>query len=89
MSDAFVWPDETDTSTPIHVIWALRFVRHYRTGLILGVPRPYVEFWQLGRELFPHWVGFHSSRCELSSHLAEIYQAVKRKGSRGSQTKAD
>jgi hypothetical protein len=83
MSDALVWPDETASSTPIQVIWALRFVRHYRTGLILGVERPHEDFWQLSRQLFPQWVGFHPSRCELSEQLAAVYHATKKKGSHG------
>jgi hypothetical protein len=88
MSDALVWPDETDSSTPMEVIWALRFVRHYRTGLILGEARPHAEFWQLARELFPHWVGFLPSRCELSPRLAEIYHASRKRGKDGSHTTA-
>jgi len=78
MSDALMWTDETISSTPIEVIWALRFVRHYRTGLILGVARPHSEFWQLACDLFPHWVGFLPSRCELSPRLAEIYHASRK-----------
>jgi hypothetical protein len=83
MSDALVWPDETESGTPTEVIWALRFVRHYRTGLILGVERPHADFWQLARQLFPHWVGFQPSRCELSEQLAAVYHAAKKKGSHG------
>jgi hypothetical protein len=89
MSDALVWPDETDSSTPVQVIGALRFVRHYRTGLIIGEQRPHGEYWQLGRELFPNWVGFHPSRCDVSPRLSEIYNVAKQGGSHGSQTKAD
>ena len=81
MSDALVWPGETDRTTPVQVIWALRFLFHYRTGIIVGEQRPHGEFWQLGRELFPHWVGFHPSRCQLSSRLAEIYHSAQKKGS--------
>ncbi len=88
MSDALVWTDETISSTPTEVIWALRFVRHYRTGLILGVARPHSEFWQLARDLFPHWVGFLPSRCELSPRLAEIYNTSRKRGKDGSHTTA-
>ena len=78
MSDALVWRDETVGTTPVEVIWALRLLFHYRTGIIIGEPRPHGEFWQLGREIFPHWVGFHPSRCQFSLRLAEIYQCGKR-----------
>lgn len=89
MSDALVWRDETNSSIPTRVIWALRFVFHHRTGLILGEQRPYADFWQLGREQFPHWVGFLPSRCGPSSRLAEIYRAARTRRSGGPYTKLE
>src|SRR4051812_39659327 len=75
MSDALVWPGETTRSTPVRLIWALRPLFHHRTGLILGEQWRFAEEWQFGLSLFPRWVGFHPSRCQPSSRLAQIYRA--------------
>jgi len=88
MADALVWRDETDSTTPVEVIWALRFLFHYRTGIIIGERRRHGEYWHLGRALFPHWVGFHPSRCQLSSRLAKRYHAAKNEGLDDLQTGA-
>ena len=74
MADALVWPDETTFDTPTRLIWSLRFLTHHRMGFILGEDRPYGELWGLGRELFPNWVGFHTSRCRFSARLARFYR---------------
>jgi hypothetical protein len=75
MSDSLVWPGETAKSTPTRLIWALRPLFHHRTGLILGEHWRFADEWQLGLRLFPHWVGFHPSRCSVSPRLARIYRA--------------
>jgi hypothetical protein len=77
MSDAIVWTGETNKVTPVRLIWALRPVFHYRTGLILGEQRRFPDEWQLGLKLFPRWVGFHPSHCRPSPRLAEIYRVGK------------
>lgn len=77
MSDALVWRNETTASTPTRLVGALRPLFHHRTGLILGEQWRFAEEWQLGLRLFPHWVGFHPSRCRPSRRLAEIYRASK------------
>jgi hypothetical protein len=74
---ALVWADECprwwrllELEDALGALW------HYRTGLIIGEARPYAELWELGRQLFPHWVGFHPSRCRRSQWYAAIYQAA-------------
>ena len=74
MSDALIWSDELTPTTPTKLIWSLRPLFYYRTGLILGASRSGAERWQLGCRLFPHWVGFHPSRCCPSPELSRIYQ---------------
>jgi hypothetical protein len=54
---------------------ALRFLWHYRTGLMLGENREWGEFWELGLRLFPRWVGFHASRRCLTRRNWIIYRA--------------
>jgi hypothetical protein len=77
MTDGLVWRDETIDSTPFEVISCLRFVRHYRTGIIIGEQRRFTDIWQLARELFPLWVGFHPDRCRPSAELADLYARSK------------
>ena len=62
-ADALFWADEAppwsglrQAEDPLRILW------HYRTGLIMGEPRPFGELWELGLQLFPRWVGFHPSR---------------------------
>lgn len=72
--DALIWEDElkiADASIPL--IGAVRSLIYYRTGLIIGKARGGADLWRLGHKLFPHWVGFHSSRCNPSAWLAGIY----------------
>jgi hypothetical protein len=54
---------------------ALRVLWYYRTGLILGQPREYGEYWELGKQLFPRWVGFHPSRFRPDRRLIVFYRA--------------
>ncbi|WP_395752706.1 hypothetical protein [Prosthecobacter sp.] len=82
MSDALVWPDETTDTTPVRLIWSLRLLFHHRTGLILGESWRFADEWQLGLRLFPHWVGFHPSRCSVSPRLARIYRTGKTKSNK-------
>jgi hypothetical protein len=79
LADALVWIDEKPP-------WAkklrpaedaLRCLWHHRTGLILGEERPFGELWELGRRLFPEWVGFHASRCTPSRKLQVFYRAKR------------
>jgi hypothetical protein len=79
LADGLIWRDETITTTPFEVISALRFVWHYRTGLIIGEQRRFSETWQLARALFPHWVGFRPDRCGPSVELAQLYARSERK----------
>jgi hypothetical protein len=77
LADGLIWPDETIDSTPFEVISCLRFVWHHRTGIIIGEQRRFADTWQLARELFPHWVGFHPDRCRPSAELATLYARSK------------
>ncbi len=75
MSGGLVWTDETNKATPIEVIWALRFLVAYRTGLMLNKPREELKpLWEHALTLFPHWVGFRSDRREAAPDLLEIYK---------------
>lgn len=63
-ADGLFWVDEAPPWWGLSDLEnALRWVWHYRTGLILGQSREGAEFWELGKQLFPRWVGFHPSRC--------------------------
>ena len=83
MSDALVWFDEAYLPwMPVELVWALRPLWHYRTGLIIGEPRPYREWWDLGRRLFPLWRGFRPGRCQRSLWLAKLYRGGRAEGDR-------
>jgi hypothetical protein len=82
LADALFWPDEWlfgrargECEDLLRVLW------HHRTGLILGEPREYADIWQLGKEVFPRWVGFHPSR----SRPLRRYRAVYRAGNAATQ----
>jgi hypothetical protein len=76
MSGSLVWSDETNRHTPIEVIWALRFIFAYRTGLILNKPREeFKAIWDHARSLFPKWVGFRAERSQPTAELLDIYRA--------------
>jgi hypothetical protein len=63
LADAIYWDDEIPFWWRLPELEnALRFLWHYRTGLLVGEARPWGEFWELGLRLFPRWVGFHPSR---------------------------
>jgi hypothetical protein len=75
MSGALVWSDETNTKTPVEVIWALRFIVAYRTSLMLNKPREELaSMWNLGLSLFPKWVGFRPKRRQATPKLLQIYR---------------
>jgi hypothetical protein len=75
-ADALWWVDEAPPWSRLREAEdALRFLWHYRTGLIIGEARPYEELWSLGKRLFPRWVGFHPSRCQTVRRYAVIYRA--------------
>jgi hypothetical protein len=75
-ADALYWADEVafwwrrgEVEDALRVLW------HYRTGLILDEPRPFGTVWELGKRLFPNWVGFHPSRCQPARRYRVIYRA--------------
>ena len=92
LSDALVWSDETPEVRVLRTIngWqVLRFVFHYLTQLILGLPEEkhpdsegyekqiFVESrdaWNEARRLFPDWPGFHSKR--YSPDLRRAYESL-------------
>jgi hypothetical protein len=80
LADALIWLDE-DPPWPWRISFelsnALRPLFYYRTGLILGDVRPYGRIWELGRRLFPCWVGFHPSRCRRDRRLARLYRSAR------------
>src|SRR5262249_12493723 len=76
-ADALVWVDEMPLWRRFSDLEnALRWLWHYRTGLIIGQPRPGVELWELGKRLFPRWVGFHPSRCSPNRRHVVLYRAA-------------
>ena len=73
LADAVVWDDETTDEIPIHAIWALRFLRAYRTGLMLGTPdSKYEKYWLFGLEHFPNWNGFSGQRRIITDEIRQI-----------------
>jgi hypothetical protein len=75
MSGALIWSDETNSKTPVEVIWALRFIVAYRTSLMLNKPREELKpMWNLGLSLFPKWVGFRPERSQATSKLLQTYR---------------
>lgn len=75
MSGALIWSDETNRHTPTEVIWALRFIRAYRTSLMLEKPREELKpMWDLALSLFPNWVGFRLERRQRTPTLMQIYR---------------
>jgi len=75
MSGALVWSDETNSKTPVEVIWALRGLFAYRTSLMLNRPRDELApMWDLGVSLFPKWVGFRPERRQATAKLLQIYR---------------
>jgi len=78
-ADALRWADEYPPWWGLSELEnALRYLWHYRTGLILGEARKGIELWDLGKQLFPHWVGFHPSRCRRVIPYVTIYWADRR-----------
>jgi hypothetical protein len=64
-ADALFWLDELPPWWHLSDLEnALRFLWYFRTGLMLGESREWGDLWELGRRLFPRWVGFHPSRCQ-------------------------
>lgn len=75
MSGAVIWSDETNSKTPVEVIWALRSIMAFRTSLMLNKPREELKpMWDLGLSLFPKWVGFRPERRQASPKLLQIYR---------------
>jgi hypothetical protein len=76
LADALYWMDEAPPWGGLRRAEnALRLLWHYRTGLILGEPRPFAEYWELGKRLFPRWVGFYPARCRPLRHYKILYRA--------------
>jgi len=74
MSGALIWSDERDAS-PFEVVSALRAIFAYRTGLIIGKPRPELEpLWQHALSLFPQWIGFRPDRRQPTTELLAAYR---------------
>jgi hypothetical protein len=85
-ADALKWLDESPICwpwrDPPELVDGLRVLWHYRTGLLLGDVRPYGRTWELGRRLFPCWVGFHPSRCRRSRQLARFFRSARLEATR-------
>lgn len=76
MSGALVWYDEKPLRSPFSLHSALRMLWNYRTGLMIGEHRPETEpAWELGRRLFPRWVGFHPGRRRATRQRIVRYRA--------------
>ena len=75
MSDGLAWRDETDDTTPVRVVWALRFIIAYRTSLMLDRPRTdLADVWNHACSQFPDWVGFRPERRQPTPQLIEVYR---------------
>jgi hypothetical protein len=75
MSGALIWSDETTSTTPIQVIWALRYVVAYRTSLMLNKPREELKAaWDQAVSLFPNWVGFRLDRRQPTPELLQVFR---------------
>ena len=82
-ADALYWADEAPPWWRLPELEdALRCLWHHRTGLLLGEKREWGELWELGKRLFPRWVGFHPSRCQPSKRDLLIYRAGRRASAR-------
>lgn len=78
LADALYWADEAPPwpwARLREAENALRCLWYFRTGLILGEERPFAELWELGKQLFPLWVGFDPSRCRPNRRYQIIYRA--------------
>jgi hypothetical protein len=77
-SGGLVWSDETNKSTPHEVIWALRPIFAFRTGLVLNKPRDeFKAYWEHAISLFPKWVGFFPERRQPTPELLATYRRGK------------
>src|SRR5438132_612508 len=75
MSGGLIWTDETNATTPVEVIWALRYLVAYRTGLLLNESRDEFRLlWEHARSLFLQWVGFRPERLQPTPELLKIYR---------------
>ncbi|MCI0638605.1 MAG: hypothetical protein L0Y72_07465 [Gemmataceae bacterium] len=75
MSGALIWSDETNSKTPVELIWALQLIRAYRTSLMLNEPIDELKpIWELGLSLFPKWVGFRPERRQATPKLLQIHR---------------
>jgi hypothetical protein len=74
MSDALIWSDETNSDTPVYVIWALRQLFAYRTRLMIDDAEPDNPFWDQCLTLFPNWIGFLSARRKPTPELLAEYR---------------
>jgi hypothetical protein len=82
LGDYLFWWDESPPWDRWELRTSLGYLFHFRTGLILGDARPWAEFWELGRRLFPCWVGFHPSRCRRSRRLARVFRSARLEATR-------
>lgn len=74
LADALVWSDETNDSTPVDVIHALRQLRHCRTHVMLENHKPNGDVWRHCQTLFPNWVGFLPERQRPTPELLAEYR---------------
>jgi len=69
MSGALIWSDETNSETPVYVIWALRQLFAYRTRMMIDDAEPDNAFWNQCVTLFPNWIGFLPVRRKPTPEL--------------------
>lgn len=74
MSGALIWSDETNSETPVYVIWALRQLFAYRTRLMIDDAEPDNAFWDQCVTLFPNWIGFLPARRKPTPELLAEYR---------------
>src|SRR5438105_12064692 len=70
LSGSLFWTDERPKGALVNGD-CLRFVLHYRTGLLIGRPRDtWQHFWLEAKRCFPNWIGFSPERVGYSEKLA-------------------
>jgi hypothetical protein len=75
ITESTIWEDELPPviRARSEALWGIRPILRHRASIILGEPDPEWErCWQLGKELFPNWVGFIDSRVDPAPEIREF-----------------
>jgi hypothetical protein len=85
LADALFWDDEVPPDLSADGENFLRPLLHYRTTVLIGKPSRFLEYWELGKQAFPGWVGFHPKRCTESEDIAKVYTSLKAESMRSTR----